>query len=296
MILRFKLWFLIIAFTIFILSEIKPIAKEKEPDLSLKESQFFKIYEKIFQPSCAIAGCHNGEFEPNFTSLQSSYNTLVYHPVIKNNRKDAFKYRVVPGDTAASVLFERITNCCFVDVNDRMPFYDKDGLSQEEISLIADWIKNGAKDIFGDSPSAQFVLPKIEQIQISKKSKLGEIGVVTEMFYNELGEVLAQSIDKNVDSILVNINIHQNQMEDSQDHQYFLQLYGDKDYSHQRYELPLTFIPNTMILKAALSGEIINVGELLYLRIEVKGKKTNFSFPSKTTLYSLRNKWVIIKL
>ncbi|MCB0395109.1 MAG: hypothetical protein KDD36_00560 [Flavobacteriales bacterium] len=108
------------------------------------------IHRNIFITRCALPGCHDGNFEPDFRSVQSSYATLVYHPVIKNNANNDFTFRVVPYDTAKSVLHERITNCCFVNQDDRMP-QDNIGvpMDQEDIDHIANWILNGARDING---------------------------------------------------------------------------------------------------------------------------------------------------
>jgi hypothetical protein len=106
------------------------------------------LYKFIFSKHCDVRGCHDGTFEPNFTTIQSSYYTLVYHPIIKNNRINSFKYRVVPYDTSKSVLYERITNCCFVNDNDRMPqFSDIEKLSAAEIECVGKWIMDGAKNI-----------------------------------------------------------------------------------------------------------------------------------------------------
>ena len=118
-------------------------------------SSIVGIHKYILTTRCALSGCHDGTFEPDYRTVQSSYSTLVYHPIVKNNATEDFSYRVVPFDTAASVLYERITNCCFVNTNDRMP---QDGttnnlLPQENIDAIAKWIMNGAKDIFDNTPS-----------------------------------------------------------------------------------------------------------------------------------------------
>lgn len=110
------------------------------------------IHSDILQPKCAVPGCHDGHFEPDFRTVQSSYSTLVYHPIIKNNIAEEFKYRVIPGDTINSVLYERITNCCFVNIDDRMP-QDNIGvpLPNTDIDNISSWINNGAQDIGGNS-------------------------------------------------------------------------------------------------------------------------------------------------
>lgn len=111
-------------------------------------ASFVGLHTYIFSTSCAVPGCHDGSFEPDFRTVESAYNTLVYHPVLKNDAGGTFKFRVIPSDAEKSWLHERITT------NDavlgRMPLYDT--LSKTEIDHITNWIKNGAIDPFGNSP------------------------------------------------------------------------------------------------------------------------------------------------
>jgi hypothetical protein len=102
-------------------------------------SSFLGVYSNILHPKCAVPGCHDGHFEPDFRTIESSDST--------------FTYRVIPGNKTMSVLYERITNCCFVNQNDRMP-QDNIGVSlpQEDIDNIGAWIQNGAKDMFDQTP------------------------------------------------------------------------------------------------------------------------------------------------
>jgi len=111
------------------------------------------VHKKVFSVSCALPGCHDGHFEPDFRTPQSSFSTLAYASIIKNNTAGSFKYRVIPFDTTHSVLYERITNCCYVTQNDRMP-QDNIGvpLPDSSINLIASWIMHGARDMFGNVP------------------------------------------------------------------------------------------------------------------------------------------------
>lgn len=120
---------------------------------TLSPASITGLHRNIFLTRCAVPGCHDGNFEPDFRSVQSSYSTLVYAPVTKNNAANEFKYRVVPGDKESSVLYERITNCCFVNENDRMP-QDNIGtpLPEKDIRHIGEWISNGAKDMNGQTP------------------------------------------------------------------------------------------------------------------------------------------------
>lgn len=121
------------------------------------------VHHKVLASKCALPGCHDGNFEPDFRTVQSSYSTLVYAPVLKNNTAGSFAFRVIPRDTTFSVLYERITNCCFVNTNDRMP-QDNIGvpLPDSSIRLIADWILYGAKDMFGNSPAYPNSEPTIQ--------------------------------------------------------------------------------------------------------------------------------------
>lgn len=120
------------------------------------------IHTNILKTRCSKSGCHDGNFEPDFRTVESSYATLVYHRVKKNSPDTAFTFRVVPYDTARSVLHERLTNCCFVNQDDRMP-QDIIGvpLPQAQINNIAHWIMGGAKDMFGNVSSYPNTQPKI---------------------------------------------------------------------------------------------------------------------------------------
>jgi hypothetical protein len=128
------------------------------------------LHRNLLFPRCAVPGCHDGNFEPDFRTVQSSYSTLIYSPVTKNNASASFKYRVVPFKKAESVLFERITNCCFVNQDDRMP-QDNIGtaLPQKDIDNVGEWIDNGAKDINGNVPEQPDLEP-IFQLYVAANS------------------------------------------------------------------------------------------------------------------------------
>lgn len=118
----------------------------------IDSSSIVGLYKFIFAPRCNINGCHDGTFEPNFTTVESTYYTLVYHPINKNNSTHSYTYRVVPYDTAHSVLYARISNCCFVNKGDQMPqLNEKDKLSQKQIQQVGKWIMSGAQNIDGQT-------------------------------------------------------------------------------------------------------------------------------------------------
>lgn len=135
--------------TIFMLCRCdKPV--NDSPDEQSELALITLMHQQVLSPECAVSGCHDGHFEPDFRTLSSTFFTTVYHPVTKNNAESEFTYRVVPGDTAASVLHERLTNCCFINENDRMPQLEiGEPLPDSLIAHISRWILAGAPDILG---------------------------------------------------------------------------------------------------------------------------------------------------
>jgi hypothetical protein len=116
------------------------------------------LHYYILQRKCAEPGCHDGTFEPDFRTIQSSYSTLVYQGIIKNDPNRNFEYRVKPGHSADSWLFEKvITNDPIIS---RMPV-NRTPLSLDEIRQIKKWIDNGAKDMFGQTPNQASMAPNL---------------------------------------------------------------------------------------------------------------------------------------
>lgn len=119
------------------------------------------LHQYIFSQSCAVPGCHDGHFEPDFRTVQSSFNSLVFQPVIKNTQDKAFEWRVLPGNAEESWLYNRVTT------DDqrlgRMPLYDNP-LSSGQIEAIRSWIEGGAKDIFGNASTFPNTQPQITSL------------------------------------------------------------------------------------------------------------------------------------
>ena len=107
------------------------------------------IYQNIFRPTCANVGCHDGTFEPDFRTLESSYNTLVFQEPIKNDGN--YLYRVNPGNPQTSVIMARLEN----SIGPQMPIQiepdsDWPAKKTEYINNIRTWITAGAPDISGN--------------------------------------------------------------------------------------------------------------------------------------------------
>ncbi len=120
-------------------------------------NSFAGIHKNILKPTCANSGCHDGTFEPDYRTIESAYNTLVFHPVVKNDTNNSFQYRVLPGDKDKSMIYFRLTQ----DLNGNsgiMPLLVNPGSDwltkkTEYIQNIVNWINSGAKDILGNSPT-----------------------------------------------------------------------------------------------------------------------------------------------
>lgn len=132
---------------------------------NLDPNSFQGLHYFIFNPTCANSGCHDGTFEPDFRTVESSYNTLVYHPIKKNDPAGSFKYRVLPGNADKSVIICRLTK----DIDgqsDTMPLItepNSDWYKKKDqyIDNIKTWINNGAKDMFGNKAQYGNKIPQI---------------------------------------------------------------------------------------------------------------------------------------
>lgn len=148
-------------------SEVVPVVINDNPDADdLPEGSFAWLHAKVFKPTCANSGCHDGTFEPEFRSMSSAYNSLVNHTVIANTPGLDFVYRVKPGNANESFLHERLTTS--VPFSSGMmplitePNSDWPANSSFYISKITEWIDGGAKDIYGNiAPSATANMPPI---------------------------------------------------------------------------------------------------------------------------------------
>lgn len=135
---------------------------------AIPQDNFAWIHQKILRPNCALSGCHDGTFEPEFRSIGGSYNSLVFHPVVANDPQGTFVHRVVPGDVQASFLHERL-NVFVPNTSGIMPL----GLSENSSwpanrdaynAVINNWIATGARDMFGQLPGQGNLEPQVTGI------------------------------------------------------------------------------------------------------------------------------------
>ena len=164
-------WVLVIFSTLIVFDACKkddPVNPFDDPSIqppvvvpfteTLDPNSFAYLHKYIFKPTCSNSGCHDGTFEPDFRTIYSSYNTLVYQPLISNDAVGTFTYRVLPGDANMSIIHERLIN--FIpNSSGIMPLSVDPGSDWEQkettyIQNITNWINNGALDIYGNAPTA----------------------------------------------------------------------------------------------------------------------------------------------
>lgn len=137
---------------------------------NIDPASFVGLHQNIFKPTCANSGCHDGTFEPDFRTIESSYNTLVYHPIVKNNPAGTYEYRVKPNSLSESIIWLRL-NEDIDGISGIMPldaFYDPESEwtanKAEHLANISTWIMGGALDMFGNEPSNNDQQPGIAGI------------------------------------------------------------------------------------------------------------------------------------
>ncbi len=129
---------------------------ENPIDSAVKDWSIQALYRDIFYPTCANSGCHDGTFEPDFRTIESSYRSLVNVTPIKNDSLGSFLSRVIPGDAEGSMLTYRLT----VNLGGNSgimplalePNSDWPTKKEEYINRIKKWIDSGARDTKGFAP------------------------------------------------------------------------------------------------------------------------------------------------
>lgn len=118
---------------------------------SIPVGSFVYLHKNIFFPTCANSGCHDGTFEPDFRTLQSTYNSLVNKNAIKTDPAIPISKRVLPFNAEGSMLWYRLNNF-MPNTSGIMPLTtdpDSDWESNKSVYLqqIKDWIEDGAPNV-----------------------------------------------------------------------------------------------------------------------------------------------------
>lgn len=164
---------------------------------SINAKRIEGLYQNIFKPNCSTSGCHDGTFDPDFRSIESSYNTLVWSDIINNDPSTPLEYRVKPNDADASMLIKRVTsfvpNTSGVMPLEVSPDSDWNEKKDEYIQDLRDWINDGAQDIFGNEANSINLKPQLTGFYITAQ------GSNTAYPRNVNGVILVPSSATNID-------------------------------------------------------------------------------------------------
>ena len=118
-------------------SPTDPITNNNNTNTSSDLSTFSEIQKKVFNPTCAVSGCHTGANPPNNLDLSegNAYGNLVDVNSVENSTLK----RVQPGDDSQSLLIKKLKG----DGTSRMPPMGS-ALSNDVIDSVAKWINLGA--------------------------------------------------------------------------------------------------------------------------------------------------------
>lgn len=138
-------------------------------DSSADATSIQGLHRDLFAPTCANSGCHDGTFEPDFRTVESSFASLVNVKPIKNDQAGTFNARVLPGNADASILIYRMT----VDLGGNsgiMPLAIEPGsnypaVKDKLLDNLKHWINKGAPDSKGNKPGPVNFPPQILGVQ-----------------------------------------------------------------------------------------------------------------------------------
>ena len=257
---------------------------------TVSSTSFVKLHRDVLGPSCNVMGCHNGSFEPDFRTVQSSYNTLVYHTIIKNNLAEDFTYRVVPGDTGLSVLHERLTNCCFANTNDRMP-QDNIGnaLPETDLDAVAAWILEGAKDITGAIPNEPNNLPNVQYFLVMNATYDSTYSEnrIDGLFYNPFLMPNNEQVN-----FIFRVKDDQTLAKDMLLNQLSISEYSD-DFSNAIIASAITFEQTNKVWLLSFNTAILQIGKTYFMRYTINDgdNPTNTTYPNNQTSFVYKNMW-----
>ena len=257
---------------------------------TVSSTSFVKLHRDVLGPSCNVMGCHDGSFEPDFRTVESAYNTLVYHTIIKNNLAEDFSYRVVPGDTALSVLHERLTNCCFVNTNDRMP-QDNIGnaLPEAYLDAVTAWILEGAKDITGAIPNEPNNLPNVQYFLVSNATydSIYSENRIGGLFYNPFLMPNNEQVN-----FIFRVNDDQTLAKDMLLNQLSISEYSD-DFSNAIMASAITFEQTNKVWLLSFNTAMLQIGKTYFMRYTINDgdNPTNTTYPNNQTSFVYKNIW-----
>ena len=279
-----------------------PFPNVKDSSTAIKDTFNYRtiqgLHAGLFKPTCANSGCHDGNFEPDFRTVESSYYSLVKQPVIKKDNGALFSTRVVPGNASKSMLPHRMS----VDLNGNsgiMPLsletnsnypIEKDSW----VSRVKDWIDAGAKDWLGRTPVNVDFPPQILGLQfIVNGQLLGRAGKyeAAQLPAGSITEIWASFSDDNTPvSSFSNVTINAS---------------TDPNVFNPANEIPMKKGPNkTMAGLFSVSNDYYWNGQydgsqnvendVVWFRVTVSdGKNTGYQIPNANSMFMLKTYFAI---
>lgn len=275
--------------------------KVNDKDQELDPLNIQALHRDIFAPTCANSGCHDGTFEPDFRTVESSYLTLVNQPIIKNDELKPLTARVIPGNAEASMLLRRME----LDLNGNsgiMPLSvdpESDWLDRKEeyIKRIRQWIDEGAKDQNGNPPEELNFPPQLQGMSAFINGNL----LTRNGFYNPINvPASAQSLDlwfsisddrttlENLRDARVNFSSLINQFDSTKEQPLTLNTNYQSAVGFYRKEVEHQF--HVRINPAAMGPE----GSVFWVRVYLSDDEGNdYEIPNENALFESRKYFAI---
>lgn len=142
LILHFKQFALFLAISsVFVACD----SEEPTPSFTPPDSSFGLVYSKIFQPTCAVSGCHDGTTFPILTG-ETAYDAI-FNVNAKNGQANAAGLQLIrSNDADSSFLYQKlIYDTSNFKFGAKMPL---GGLvvSDDAIQFVKEWIEAGAPE------------------------------------------------------------------------------------------------------------------------------------------------------
>lgn len=259
----------------------------------LDSINIFSLHQDLFLPTCANSGCHDGNFEPDFRTVESSFWGLVQAPVIKKDNEGKFLYRVIPFDVNNSMLWHRL----HVDLNGNsgiMPLgleanSDYPQKKTRYLNRLKLWIESGAPDMFGNLLINENYPPVISGIRLRQNNQwLSRVGVYEPVSVSVSGgdlEVVVSLFDKETQyNVCDNLKVYLSHKVDS---------FG--------MDPNAVILPSSPIQMPGLFGEEVQytwkfdfkpsdyqVGQVVWMRFELEHDGKVFQLPSETSMFLLK--------
>lgn len=257
----------------------------------------FSLHKDIFKPTCANSGCHDGNFEPDFRTVESSYYGLINVKPIKIDFGNSFPARVVPGDASRSMLLHRMT----VDLNGNsgiMPLALEPNSTFNQFKLsyiqrITKWIDAGAPDLAGNIPVSKNFPPQIQGVMaVQNNAILSRAGKY---------EVLNASVGSN---ITLYVSLNDDKLNQANLKEVTINWSNDPDTFEVANEISMVAGPEKFYL--SLEGKSAKYWfnydistsnkqplDVLWFRISVKDDVQKISIPNKNSMFPLKKYFAI---